>query len=193
MEKLISLSWTAFTIFIGALFFGLRDFDKSISDLDFNVYLYVVFIFLLRFKIALDDNFYFSITEMQRWQSLCGLAIALLTWFLFVFAGYYLSTFSDSIFLLLWSLALSTFWILVIAIGDGFYSEQKVWLATNTCYITGLSTLLWLPSLSEVSETSQHQVALTTIDVATSFVLTVLIVITIIDFKYSKSIQNAKY
>jgi hypothetical protein len=87
MERLRSLSWTAFTIFIGALFIGLRDFEKPISELDFNVYLYVSFILILRFKMALDDNFYFSVTKMERWQSQIGLGVGALSWVLFIFAG----------------------------------------------------------------------------------------------------------
>jgi hypothetical protein len=93
--------------------------------------------------------------------------------------------------LLLWSLAISTFWILVTAIGDGFYREQKIWLATNTAYLAGLGTLLWLDTLKATNDSLPTEDSFTIIGLATSIVMSLLLVVIIVDFKTSKSIENA--
>ncbi len=106
-------------------------------------FLYIGFIFVLRFKMALDDHFYFGVTLMKRWQSVVGLFIGIVSWFIYIFAGYSLSNISDSYLLLLLAMAISTIWIVITGINSGFYKEQKIWLALNAVYMGGLGFLLW--------------------------------------------------
>ncbi|MDF2178901.1 hypothetical protein P2G88_11635 [Aliiglaciecola sp. CAU 1673] len=190
MDRLRMLSWGAFMIFLGALFYGVRDLGTPILALGAKLYLYLAFIFFLRFKMALDDHFYFGVTAMKRWQSVSGFFVGVLSWFFYIFAGYSLSSIADSYLLLLLAMAVSTLWIVVTAIKDGFYREQKIWLATNAIYMGGLGFLLWSESAAE-DTTGEWLESLLRSDVIAVGVLILLLGTAIIDFRLSKSMEHA--
>lgn len=190
MERLRTISWAAFMIFIGALLYGVRDIGKPVLELGAQTYIYIAFIFVLRFKMALDDHFYFGVTVMKRWQSIIGFFVGVVSWFFYIFAGYSLPVLADSYLLLLLAVAISTLWIVVTSINEGFYREQKIWLATNAAYMGGLGFLLWLESLKNDSLQEGAEVFLSN-DMSSIVVTSFLLCAVFIDFGLSKSMEHS--
>lgn len=191
MERLQSISWSAFLIFLGALIFGVREIKIPILDIDFQIYVYIIFIFVLRFKMALDNHFYFGVALIKRWQSALGLALGFISWFFYIFAAYSLPDISDSYILLLIAIGVSTLWIVATAINEGFYPEQVIWIATNAIYMVGLGFLLW-----EENTPSYPDIGWIDTVVRSEFTpiaaIVVLILTVIIDFVRSKSMEHAQ-
>lgn len=191
MERLQAISWIAFSLFIAALVFGIRDIGVPVLEIELRLYAHITFIFVLRFKMALDDHFYFGVTLMKRWQSVLGFAFGIISWFFYIFAAYSLSDISESYILLLIAIGVSTLWIVTTSINEGFYSEQVIWIATNAIYMIGLGFLLWeentpsYPQLAWVDATVKSE--LTPI-----VAITVLLLTVIIDFVRSKSMEHAR-
>lgn len=191
MEKLQAVSWLAFTIFVGALFFGIREISTPILDLEIRTYLYIFFLLILRFKIALDDHFYFGVTLMRRWQSIFGLILGLFSWVLYIFSAYSLNGIADSYLLLLIAIGVSTMWIVATAFNSGFYKEQVIWIATNAIYMVILGFLLWNEGASSYPEQGWIDKMVKS-DVTPIVALVVLLLTVLIDFKRSRSMEHAK-
>ena len=191
MPILQTLSWGFFTITVGAIFFALRQVNTNFLDIPLHIILYAAFLFALRFKIALDDHFYFGVTKMRRWQSVFGLMIGLLSWTLIIFSAFSINNFADSLLLLIMAIGLSTLWILVIAIREGFFWEHNIWLATNAIYMVGAAFLLW-----DIQAQDHPHVAWIEYVVkqeSTPIIVLVIMILTLlVDFWRSKSITHAQ-
>ena len=191
MKKLQTVSWLAFTAFVGALFFGIRETNTPILDLEIRTYLYIIFLLILRFKMALDNNFYFGATIMSRWQSVVGLMFGLVSWVLYIFSAYSLSNIADSYLLLLIAIGVSTLWIVVTAINEGFYREQVIWIATNAIYMVVLGFLLWNEDTSSYPKYEWIDKIVTS-TITPIVAIAALLLTVLFDFKHSKSMEHAK-
>ncbi len=190
MRQLQALSWFAFTAFLGAVILGFRLFERSLFEIDLRYYMFAVFLVMLRFKLALDDHFYFGVTRLRRLQSQLGLMFAGASWFLFIFSAYNLRTLGEAYLLCIFSIGISTVWIVVVAIREGFYREQIIWLITNAVYLMLIALLLWI-------EKTPRFPAAATVDAVLAFAYTpeivigVLIATAVVDIGLSKSFENA--
>lgn len=190
MEKLQSISWLAFTLVVAAIVFGFRGMEKSVFDIGITHYAYAVFLIGLRFKLALDDHFYFGVTKMERWQSISGLVIAMVSWFFFIFSAYAISQLPESYLLFLVAVGVSTLWIIVVSINSGFYREQQIWIATNALYMIGAGFLLW-ESKTPYYPSSTWVDAIVRFEYTPILTIILMIVIVIVDFRNSKSLDHA--
>jgi hypothetical protein len=193
MPLIQALSWSAFTLFLGAIFLGFRDINESLWDINAQYYTYAAFILTLRFKIALDDHFYFGVSKFDRWPSILGFVFGSISWILFIFSAYTIPKLPDSYLLLLIAIGFSLIWIVVVSLrGEGFYKEQVFWLITNGLYMMGLGILIW------ESKTEKFPNILF-IDTIVKFSYTpiiitcILFLVLIIDFVYSDSFSNARH
>lgn len=191
MEKLQTTSWAAFMLFVGAIVFGFRDMQEPFLDIASKYYLYAAFLLVLRFKFALDDHYYFGITLMKRWQARTGLAIGVVSWFCFIFSAYSLKELPESYLLFLTAIGTSTLWIVVVAIREGFYPEQLIWVGTNATYMMGTGFLLWeeqtnwTSSIGFINEIVRNEYT-------PIVVISLMLIVVMFDFARGKSMDHAK-
>lgn len=191
MPKIQALSWFAFTAFAGAILLGFRQFGIPFLEIELHYFLYAGFLFALRLKMALDDHFYFAVAQLKRTQAKIGFALGVISWFLLIFSAYSLPSLPDSYLLFLLSMGISTLWIIVVAIKEGFYKEQKYWLAANAAYMMVTGLLLW-----ESKATTDYSLPwlnfILQFEWTPSILIVVLLVIVLIDYGYSKSLEHAQ-
>lgn len=191
MPKIQTLSWFAFTAFTGALLLGFRQFGTPLLDIELHYFLYAGFLFALRLKMALDDHFYFAVAQLKRTQAKIGFSFGIISWFLLIFSAYSLPSLPDSYLLFLLSMGISTLWIIVVAIKEGFYTEQKYWLAANAAYMMITGLLLWLTQATP-EDSSPWLNSVLQFEWTSSILTVVLFVIVLIDYGYSKSLEHAQ-
>jgi hypothetical protein len=98
----------------------------------------------------------------------------------------------DSYLLLLFAVGVSTLWIVVVAIREGFWWEQWYWLATNAVYMMGVAFLIW-ESQTGSRPDSPWIDAIVQFEWTPEITVSVLCLVVLLDFKCSSSLDHANY
>jgi hypothetical protein len=140
----ITLLHRAFATFnLGAMMTGLgRD---NFSNITLNVILLFFLILAMRVKFWVDDEAYFDDVEKGKLEGglpfYCGFALAMASWIVWLFAGFYIKNLEVSALLMSAALIPSTFWIVATMVRKGAYAEQVPWLFFNVFYVLGFALI----------------------------------------------------
>lgn len=171
---------------VGAMLTGLG--RNNFSGITLNVILLFLLMLGLRVKFWVDDEAYFEDVENRRLYRdapfYVGFALAILSWLIWLFAGFYLKDIATSSLLMVATLVPSTFWIVATMVQRGAYDEQVPWLCFNVFYIAGF--LLVFSSRLSWNPYSQNPA------IFVSIALIVLIVIFCLDLIFTRILEQKR-
>jgi hypothetical protein len=154
-----------------------------------NVFLLAFFLIALRAKFYVDDEAYFADVDSGELPGgipfVFGIVVALISWLLWVFAGFYVKDIERSSILMILTMIPSTVWIVAAMVKRGAYAEQVPWLFFNLFYIGGFFLLAtrtesWNPFHSHI-------------EAYTTAVLASLVLVFLLDFVASRVLENTRY
>ena len=119
---------------------GLAKSKLNLENVSPTIWVFIAFYILLRIKTFLDDHGYFGSAESANPHFRLGFILAIFSWAVWCYSGYIVATQQGAFFGLGVAIAISTLWIVIVAIRSGAYKEQYYWLATNVIYII----ILWI-------------------------------------------------
>lgn len=95
----------------------------------------------LRIKFWVDDEAYFEDVEKGKLEGgvpfYFGFLLGILSWVIWLFAGFYIKDIELSSLIMAATLTPSTFWIVATMVRKGAYEEQILWLFFNVFYVIG--------------------------------------------------------
>lgn len=133
---LVHRAFAGFTLI--AVLSGLNIEEEEIS---LNIILFIALLVALRVKFWFDDESYFE--EVNSGKQPGGLpfgfgfVMALISWFIWIGAGYQVKNIELSSLLMIFVLLPSTIWIIAAMVKQGAYAEQIPWLFFNAFYALG--------------------------------------------------------
>jgi hypothetical protein len=141
----------------GAMGTGLsRD---NFSNITLNVIVLFFLILVMLVKFWMDDEAYFDDVESGKLEGglpfYCGFALAMASWIIWLFAGFYIKNLEVSCLLMSAALIPSTLWIVATMVRKGAYAEQVPWLFFNVVYVLGFALIFvgrrsWNPYASSL-------------------------------------------
>ena len=139
MSRIHLLHRAFVTLNIGAALTGFgRD---NFSKISLNVVLLLLLMLALRIKFWVDDEAYFEDVEKGRLEAgapfYVGFALGIVSWIIWLFAGFFSKEIETASLLMFAVLAPSTFWIVTTMVRTGAYAEQVPWLFFNVFYMVG--------------------------------------------------------
>ncbi|OGB23627.1 MAG: hypothetical protein A3I66_24245 [Burkholderiales bacterium RIFCSPLOWO2_02_FULL_57_36] len=145
MNRIHLLHRTFVTLNIGAMITGIgRD---NFADISLNIILLFFLMLALRIKFWIDDEAYFEDVEKEKLEGgapfYVGFALAILSWAIWLFAGFFIKNIELSALLMVATLTPSTFWIVATMVRKGAYTEQILWLFFNVFYVVGFTLLFF--------------------------------------------------
>jgi hypothetical protein len=130
-----SLNITIFGFTVVAILWGIANLNMPLGDISTATWLFLCFYLLLRLKTFFDDHKYFGSSQTSAVHFKLGVLAGFASWILWALSGYNIGNLQNAYFFIMLALAVSTFWIVVVAIRAGAYKEQYYWLGTNALYL----------------------------------------------------------
>jgi uncharacterized membrane protein YfcA len=167
----------------------LGGFTYKESAIDLNVILLALLLIAMRAKFFIDDEAYFHDVQRKELPGgtpyMFGLVVAVLSWVLWVFAGFFIKDVERASLLMILTLVPSTIWIVAAMVKRGAYAEQVPWLFFNLLYGTGFALIAfrkadWNPFQDQA-------------DIFTTVVLMALIVVFLFDFVASRLLESGRF
>lgn len=157
--------------------------------IDLNVILLALLIIALRTKFYLDDEAYFHDVEFGELPGglpfVFGLATAVGSWVLWVFAAFFVKDIERSSLLMLLALVPSTVWIVAAMVKRGAYAEQVPWLCFNVFYGVGFYLIAFRGAVWNPFSSSPSAFALA--------VLLALLLVFLFDFILSRLLEHNRF
>jgi hypothetical protein len=167
----------------------LGGFTYGDLPIEMNVILLALLLIAMRAKFFIDDEAYFD--DVQRGELpgdmpyLFGVVVAVMSWVLWVFAGFFIKDVERASLLMVFTLIPSTVWIVAAMVKRGAYAEQVPWLFFNVFYGAGFFFIWsrkagWNPFQDRA-------------DAFTTIVLIVLVFIFLLDFIASRVLESGRF
>lgn len=167
----------------------LAGFTYGTLPIEFNVLLLALLLIAMRAKFFIDDEAYFEDVEGGDLPGgmpyLFGVIVALMSWMLWLFAGFFIKDVEHASLLMVLTLIPSTVWIVAAMVKRGAYAEQVPWLFFNLFYGAGFF-FIWSRNHSWNPFRDQAEIF-------TTFVLVILVFIFLLDFIASRVLESGRF